>query len=149
MNKSWRWITLGILAIVAAVAALVFARSSLASGFLTRPTAGLANTNWSLVSLNGQAPIAGRALTLKFQSSTQLGGDSGCNSYGAQYRLNGSSLSVDQLISTLRACAEQPLNDQEAVFLQALSHAAQISVSGSQLTLKDASGGEVLVFQKQ
>jgi heat shock protein HslJ len=149
MSKSWRWITLGILAAVVAVAALLFARGSLASGFFPGPTAGLANTNWSLVSLNGQAPIAGRTLTLKFQSGLQLGGDAGCNGYGAQYRLNGSTISVDQLISTLRACAEQPLNDQEAAFLQALGHAAQFSVSGSQLTLKNASGGEMLVFQKQ
>jgi heat shock protein HslJ len=149
MNKSWRWITLGILGVVVAVAALLFARSSFASGFFAKPMTGLANTNWSLVSLNGQAPIAGRALTLKFQSSTELGGDSGCNSYGAQYRLNGSTIRVDQMISTLRACAEQPLNDQEAMFQQALSHAVQFSVSGSQLTLKNASGGEVLVFQKQ
>ena len=53
------------------------------------------------------------------------------------------------MISTLRACAEQPLNDQEAVFQKALGDAAQISLAGSQLTLQNASGGEVLAFQKQ
>ena len=144
MNKPWRLITLGTLAVVCANAALLFALSSLAG-----PTAGLANTNWSLVSINGQPPIPGRALTLQFQSGTQLAGDSGCNSYGTQYHVSGGNIAVTQLISTLRACAEEPLNAQEAVFQQALSHAAQFSLSGSQLTLKDASGGETLIFQKQ
>ena len=78
-----------------------------------------------------------------------MGGDSGCNSYGGQYRLSGSSITVTQLISTMRACAEQPLNDQEAVFQKALGDATQISLAGNQLTLQNASGGEVLAFQKQ
>jgi heat shock protein HslJ len=149
MNKSWRWISIGALAVIVAVAALLVARSSFASGFFASPTADLSHTNWSLVSINGQAPITGRALTLKFQSGTQLAGDSGCNSYGAQYQVNGSAMRVDQLMSTLRACVDQSLNDQEALFQSALSHAAQFSVAGSQLTLKNASGGQVLVFQKQ
>jgi heat shock protein HslJ len=149
MNKSWRWIILGALAVVVAVAGLVYARNTFASGLFGSPSADLTNTNWSLVSMNGQAPIAGHDLTLKFQSSTQLGGDSGCNSYGGRYVVNGSRISVDQLVSTMRACVEQSLNNQEALFQSSLNHATQFSVTGSQLTLQNASGGEVLVFQKQ
>jgi|SRR5579859_539390 len=144
MQKSWPWIALGVLAVVVAIAALLFARSSFGGS-----SAGLANTNWSLVSINGQPPIAGRALSVRFQSGTQLAGDSGCNSFGAQYQVSGNNIAVTQLVSTLRACAEQPLNAQEAMFQQALGHAAQFSLAGSQLTLHNASGGEVLVFQKQ
>ena len=149
MKKSWRWITFGALAVVLAVAALLYARSSFGSGLFGGPAADLSNTSWSLVSMNGQAPGAGQALTLEFDTGTQLTGNSGCNSYGAQYQINGSSISIDQLISTLRACVDQSLNDQEALFQGALGHAAQFSLSGNQLTLKNASGGEVLVFQKQ
>jgi heat shock protein HslJ len=140
---------LGAVAVVVAAAALLWANNTLASGRGGSPAANLANTNWTLVSINGQAPIARRALTLSFQTSTQLVGDSGCNGYGGQYQINGSSIAVTQLVSTLRACAEQPLNDQEAAFQKALGEATQVSLAGSQLTLKSASGGGVLVFQKQ
>jgi heat shock protein HslJ len=148
MIKTWRWIALGTLVILAA-AALLWARNTFANGSFANPATDLANTNWSRVSINGQAPIAGRALTVSFQSGGQLTGDSGCNGYGGHYRLNGSTIAVDQLVSTLRACAEQPLNDQEAAFQKALAAATQFSLQGDRLTLKDAAGGQVLVFQKQ
>ena len=138
MNKTWRWLALGVLL---AAAALLFGCSTSAPS--------LANTNWSLVSINGQPPIAGRALTLSFQAGGQLVGYSGCNSYGGQYQVNGNRITISQLVSTLMACAEQPLNDQEAAFHKALGEATQISLAGNQLTLKNASGGGVLVFQRQ
>ena len=149
MHKTWRWLALGAVAVGLAAAALLWANNTFAGGRGASPAPALANSHWSLVTLNGQPPIAGRALTLSFQSDSQLGGDSGCNSYGGQYRLSGSSITVTQLISTMRACAEQPLNDQEAVFQKALGDATQISLAGNQLTLQNASGGEVLAFQKQ
>jgi len=148
MGKSWRWIALAAVAVAVVVAALLWANKTFASG-RGGATADLTNTSWSLLSINGQAPIAGRALTLSFQANNQLNGDSGCNSYGGQYQLNGSRLRVTQMVSTLRACAEQPLNVQEAAFQTALSEAVQFSLAGSQLTLQNASGGGVLVFQKQ
>lgn len=144
MSKTWFWITLGALAMALAAGSLLYANNTFAS----RPGANLANTNWALVSINGQAPIAGRALTLNFQSGGQLLGDSGCNSYIGHYQVNGSTIAVDQLVSTLRACAEQPLNDQEAAYQKALNNAAQFSVQSDRLTLKDAGGNEVLVFQR-
>jgi len=144
MKTSWRWIAVGALVVVAAVAAVL-----LANGLFANRGTGLTNTNWSLVSINGQAPVAAATLTLQFQSGTQLVGDSGCNSYGGQYQVSGSRITVSQLTTTLRACVDQSLNDQEAVFQSALGHAAQFSMSGNQLTLKNASGGEVLVFAKQ
>jgi heat shock protein HslJ len=149
MNKSWRWMALGALALVLTAGALLLARNTFANGSFASPATDLANTNWSLVSINGQAPIAGRALTLNFRSGGQLVGDSGCNGYGGHYQVNGSTIAISQLVSTLRACAEQPLNDREAAFQKALSAAAQFSLQGERLTFMDAGGGQVLVFQKQ
>ena len=149
MHKTWRWLALAAMTVGLAAAALLWANNTFASDRGAGPAPALANTRWALVSINGQPPTAGRALTLSFQSDSQLGGDSGCNSYGGQYHLSGSRITVTQMISTLRACAEQPLNDQEAVFQKALGDAAQINLAGNQLTVKNASGGEVLAFQKQ
>ena len=149
MNKTWRWMALGAAAVVLAAAVLLWANNSFAGGRGASPAPNLANTNWTLVSINGQAPIAGRALTLSLQSGSHLGDDSGCNSYGGQYQINGGRMAVTQLMSTLRACTEQPLNDQEAVFQKVLSDAAEISVAGNQLMIQNASGRVVLAFHKQ
>lgn len=140
MSKLWCWL---------ALAALALGLTAACSSASASTNASLANTSWSLVSIDGKAPVAGRALTLSFQSGNQLAGDSGCNSYSGHYQLNGNVIAIDQLVSTLRACAEQPLNDQEAVFLKALGGATQFSAQGNQLALQSAGGGEVLVFQKQ
>jgi heat shock protein HslJ len=145
MSKTGPWMTLGLLALALVAGALLWARNSFASS----PAASLANTHWSLVALNGQAPIAGRALTLTFQADGQLAGDSGCNSYGGRYQIQGSQIVVGQLLSTLRACAEQPWNDQEAAFQKALGDATQFNLVGDRLTLKNAAGSEELVLQKQ
>jgi heat shock protein HslJ len=149
MNKTWRWLALTAAAVVLAAAALLWANNIFAGGRGASPAPNLANTSWLLNSINRQPPIAGRALTLSFQSDSQFGGNSGCNSYGGQYHASGSTMSLSQMISTLMACAEQPLNDQEAAFQKALGDATQLSLAGNQLTLKNASGGEVLVFQRQ
>jgi heat shock protein HslJ len=146
---SWRWAALAALAVaLMAGGGLVLAARAWAAR-PAGPAAGLAGTQWVLVSLNGQAPVAGRALTLRFGPDGQLTGDSGCNSYGGAYQLQGATLAVTQLVSTLRACAEQPLNDQETAFQQALGHAAQFTLRGPVLTLANSAGGEALVFQKQ
>ena len=48
--------------------------------------------------------------------------------------------------STLRACAEQGLNDQEAQYYAALSNTTASELAGGQLLLKDASGAILLAF---
>ena len=145
MRKLGQGLMIGVLALALVTAALLWARHSFASS----PAANLANTHWSLISLNGQPPLAGPALTLIFQADGQLAGDSGCNSYGGRYQIHGSQIVVGPLISTLRACAEQPRNDQETAFQQALGAAAQWSWVDDQLTLQTLSGSARLLFQKQ
>jgi heat shock protein HslJ len=109
----------------------------------------LADTHWKLITLNGRAPFTGGdQITLNFDPSNQISGNTGCNSYGGNYILNGNALSFDKMFSTLRACADQSANDQEAAYNQTLSSIATFEVSNDQLSFKDASGTVVLVFSK-
>jgi heat shock protein HslJ len=59
-----------------------------------------------------------------------------------------STLSFSEAFSTMMACADQSVNDQEAAFNQAMSSVASFETSNGQFSLKDASGAVVLVFGK-
>jgi len=102
-------------------------------------------TRWTLVELNGHAPLVDTSLTIGFEDGS-VGGNSGCNSYGGIYKIEGSSIVISGLVSTLMACIE-PVNGQEAEFLRALSEAASYEIAGGLLLLKDGSGSTGLLFR--
>ena len=106
--------------------------------------ASLDGTSWVLTDLNGSAPVAGRTVTADFADG-QVGGDAGCNSYGGSYNTTGNRLSTSDLFSTLMACPEQGVMDQESAYLKLLGDAASYQVNGSQLVIT-TSGGETLTF---
>ncbi len=109
----------------------------------------LAGTHWKLTALNSQAPVtAGNQITLNFDPNNRISGNSGCNSYGGDYAVNGSALTIGEMLSTLMACADQSVNDQEAVYDQAMGSVASFEITNGQLNLKDAGGKVILIFNK-
>ena len=66
--------------------------------------------DWQLVSgsVDGQAIplIEDSPVTLNL-NGTEVGGTAGCNSYGAQLVLDGESISISDLTTTLMACAPE------------------------------------------
>ena len=85
-------------------------------------------------------PVAGSTLTAIF-TADQVSGSAGCNTYSGPYTLDGTTLKIGPLASTMKACADQAVNDQEQQFLAALQASTTFSQSGNILTLK-AAGGE-------
>jgi heat shock protein HslJ len=85
------------------------------------------------------SPIAGTTLTATFTPDGQVAGDAGCNAYNGPYKLDGTSLTVGPLATTMKAC-EQDVMDQETAFLTALQTPTTVETSGSTVTLRDASG---------
>jgi heat shock protein HslJ len=85
------------------------------------------------------SPITGTTLTATFTADGHVGGNAGCNSYTGSYTLDGTSLTVGPLATTMMAC-DQPIMDQEAKFLAALQVPTTVEPSGSTVTLRDASG---------
>jgi heat shock protein HslJ len=74
------------------------------------------------------------------------GGTGGCNVYTATYTMDGSSLTFGPISSTLMAC-ESPAGDVEAAYFANLALVASWASDGGSLTLSDASGNVVLVFE--
>ncbi len=118
--------------------------------------APLEGTEWTLASLNGQAPLESHPVTLHFQD-TELGGNSGCNTYGAKYEADGAKLRLPEdaagvgIWSTAMACIPPDGSDvmgQEEQYLRALQEVESYRVAGDRLELMDAAGQPILVFER-
>jgi heat shock protein HslJ len=112
----------------------------------------LANTQWTLVSFgiaDAENPIVeGSAITLEFKADGQAGGSGGCNSYGGAYQVQGNTLSFSQINSTLMACADEKMMQQEQQYFQALESAGQFELTDDHLTISYNNGQAVLNFVK-
>jgi len=104
----------------------------------------LDGTSWELYSMGKYSPIAGSKITIQFENG-QVSGNGGCNSYGGEYRVNGDKLELGMLMSTLMACADPAMMEQETIFMQALGDAQGFEIVGGQLQMY-GSGGEALTF---
>jgi heat shock protein HslJ len=91
------------------------------------------------------SPIAGTTLTATFTPDGQVSGNAGCNTFTGGYTLDGTSLTVGPLASTMMAC-EQDVMDQEAAFLAAIQTPTTVETSGATVTLRDASGATQVVL---
>lgn len=110
----------------------------------------LAGSAWQLTSIDGRPALsAGEPIRLDFQDGGQIGGFAGCNSYGGSFSASGSSLTLSDVYSTMRACADDALNAQESAYLQAIGAVRSFEQAGDQLTLKDGAGVALLVFARR
>ncbi len=113
--------------------------------------AGVVGTTWKLLEIQRSTQdvlsTASVDITLEFDGQGLAGGNSTCNSYSANYQAGaGQSLTFESLISTLRACVDQSLNDLETEYYRALEGVASYSSDGTTLRLFYNNGGSVLLF---
>lgn len=104
----------------------------------------LEGTSWVLVSFgptdNVTAVLPDSEPTLNFEEG-QVNGHASCNSYSGEVTLGeDGTMTVGMLASTLMACADEAMMQQEADFMTALSQVTSYTLSGSQLTLHTADG---------
>jgi heat shock protein HslJ len=114
------------------------------------PAASLDNVLWTLTSLqvNGQTHelVPNVPITLTFHETTHtITGSTGCNSYQATYQRQSSQVRFQDFASTAVGCLG-PDGEQENLYLQALSHAETLLVSGNGMTITGASGKDILRF---
>ncbi len=105
----------------------------------------LKNTSWNLSELNGQPIVAGSAPTLAFDTE-RISGSGTCNSFGGDYTISGSKLTFGPIMSTMMACMENGLMEQESAYFQALGSTASYEVKDGQLRLLDSGGAVLAVF---
>lgn len=108
---------------------------------------------WNVTGFNnGQeavvGPIAGTTLTAAFMPDGTVSGNAGCNTFNGGYTLDGTSLTVGPLATTMKAC-DQPIMDQETQFLTALQTPSTVETSGATVTLRDADGAMQVTLAPQ
>ena len=113
----------------------------------------LAGTRWEVVNYNNGSAITTllpeTRITLDFGTDGRITGRAGCNSYSAGYRVNGSSIAIEQPAATSLWCAEPAgIMDQEAAFLAALQSAATFRVDGNMLEMRTAADQMVIIASR-
>lgn len=97
------------------------------------PTGG-----WQLVSgtSNGTSitPLASHPVTIEFGDGV-AGGRSACNSYGGNYTLQGTSLTIGEVAMTEMACEPQEVMQLESQYLAALLLVDALASDGANLVL--------------
>lgn len=107
------------------------------------PAAALDGGEWRVFEIGGQGVVADSAPTLQFAAG-RLSGTSGCNRFMGGYVLgtDGGSLRAEQLASTMMACPE-PLMQQEDRYLRLLGQVRRYRVDGGVLTLTGDDGQSI------
>lgn len=106
------------------------------------PEPGLEGTTWELVKMDEMLPLADTTITLTFNDG-QAGGHSGCNSYGAAYEIDGDTLELEDLMSTMMYCQAEGVMDQETAYLLFLSQVRSYAIIDGALYLSRGDGGEL------
>ncbi len=114
--------------------------------------AELEGTRWKLDSyVNGQGEAADvlpyAEITIEFKDG-QVGGSAGCNTYFATYEVEGNSLTIGPVVSTMMAC-EPAVNEQETQYLAALGSAASYQVTDNKLQIANVDGETVLTLETE
>ncbi|MEZ0239230.1 MAG: META domain-containing protein [Chloroflexota bacterium] len=99
---------------------------------------------WRAVSVAGRVPAAPHIPTIKLDG-TRADGNAGCNSYGADVAITGTTITVSQLMQTEMACADPNAMAIEGDFVTALAAATTIEIRDGKLVIGGPQGE--LVFE--
>lgn len=105
----------------------------------------LRDRDWSLVWIEGFStmPSGVATPTARFGADGRFGGNTGCNSAGANYTAEGDRLTIETMITTKRACVEPAGNELERAYVSAMERTRRFRIVNGQLELLD-DGGIVL-----
>lgn len=111
--------------------------------------ANLASRSWILQSYGpasaSQNVLLNTSVTLEVdESGNKAGGSGGCNSYGGDLTVRGNSFVLKNIVSTLMACSEPGVAEQETSYFDLLQRVTTFEKTDTTLTL--IAGEERLVF---
>jgi heat shock protein HslJ len=91
--------------------------------------------------------IIGTEISANFGEDGQLTGNSGCNSYFAEYEADGDNISIGTSGATEMACIEpEGVMEQEQQYLAALETAAAYKTEGLNMEMRTSEGSLVATF---
>ena len=111
----------------------------------------LVDREWSFAWMDGVSSIPrGVAVpSIRFGSDGRLGGNTGCNSAGAAYAVEGDRLTISSMFTTKRACADPVGNEIERKYIAALERTRRFRIAGGELELLDEGGAVLARFAYQ
>ena len=127
------------------------AQDAMSVNFLPGATsAGLAGSNWKATGINnGKGAVeslpTGVEVTAQFGTDGRVSGSSGCNTYSGPFQVDGDSIKIGPVISTMKAC-EGPAMQTENLYLKALGNSTKWAMEGANLVLRDAAGAMQVTF---
>ena len=114
------------------------------------PTATFEGTTWRLIAYADSSGQLSMALpdveTTAVFDGGRVGGNAGCNNYNGTYTVDGQALTIQLGPTTMMACPE-PTMAQEQAFFTNLAAAASYVLVGDQLHILNANGDVILAFQ--
>lgn len=110
--------------------------------------ADLTSKKWMLRSVNGKTvDLRKNAPFLNFDPDKgSAGGNSGCNAFGGEYSVTGSSIRFGDMIQTMMACEFEGRMQVERGFMDGLRNANRFEIRGNRLTLYRGNR-ELLAFE--
>ena len=110
----------------------------------------LKDTEWLLISLDGDSLLEGSRITLNL-GAEGFEGYGGCNNYGGEYgAADGGILLTSDIYQTALGCPlPEGIMEQETAYIQALSSSATYRRTNGHLEIANASGETVLVFARK
>ncbi len=86
--------------------------------------------------------------SINFNEDGTFGGNVGCNSFGADYKVNGEKITFGSIMSTMMFCEE--ISDQESAVLAILTDKTiNFAMNDNQLTLTSEDGNSVVVLARK
>jgi heat shock protein HslJ len=108
---------------------------------------------WQLVSYGApgaETPvIADSSATLEFRADNQVVGSGSCNEYGGSYTIEGDRINFSNIVSTIMACENPDVMQQEQIYFEALRSAGHFERANDQLTIWYDDGQQQLRFARQ
>jgi len=108
---------------------------------------------WRLVSYGDAASptpaIPNVDTSIKFDSSGQLNGNVGCNSFGGNYEMSGDKITFGSIMSTMMYCEETSAQEQALLGIFSDNVNLQIQMNGNTLTIKSADGASVAILARK
>ena len=124
---------------------LVDASGNPVAVFSVQQSASLTGVEWVVTGYNNgkEAVVSvlnGTTITAVFNEDDTVSGNASCNTYNAPYELDGSNITIGVGMTTMMACPEAGIMEQETAYLAAITTAATYSIQGDTLELRTADG---------
>jgi heat shock protein HslJ len=134
MNRTLAMLCLTIVILVVGACSSASASASASAP----PAATLPGSVWTVASVGGTFVDAKAPPTMDFAADGTISGTTGCNQYNGPYELDGSTITIGLLATTLMLC-DGAIGTQETAFSAALQGATTWAIDSSgTLTLSGA-----------